>query len=165
MHLFSPVSQSAINLVSEVVTGIIAAGKSLITRIFGCHALYQSFENRIRRLTAEAWLALSMGGGIGLEKESLRVSHDGSIAQTPHPMALGSALTNPYIPTDYTEALAELITPPMQDGGEALAFLRDVQKFVYDNLENEILCATRMPCVLAGVKNIHIARYGNSKAG
>ncbi len=150
---------------SEVVTGIIAAGKSLITRIFGCHALYQSFENRIRRLTAEAWLALSMGGGIGLEKESLRVSHDGSIAQTPHPMALGSALTNPYITTDYSEALVELITPPLQDGGEALAFLRDVQKFVYDNLENEILWATSMPCVLAGGKNIPIARYGNSNAG
>jgi glutamate--cysteine ligase len=100
-----------------------------------------------------------------LEKESLRVSPDGVIAHTPHPASLGSALTNDYITTDYSEALMEFITPPLVTGLEALFFLRDAQKFVYDQLQNEILWATSMPCVLQGGENIPIAEYGSSNAG
>ena len=29
-----------------------------------------------------------------------------------HPPALGSALTHPYLTTDYSEALVEFVTPP-----------------------------------------------------
>ena len=47
----------------------------------------------------------------GIEKESLRVSKDNSISNSDHPLALGSALTNKYITTDFSEALLELITP------------------------------------------------------
>ena len=36
----------------------------------------------------------------GLEKESLRVLQDGHLAQTPHPVALGSTLHHPSITTD-----------------------------------------------------------------
>lgn len=35
----------------------------------------------------------------GVEKEGLRVDRNGFIAQTPHPEALGSALTHPRITT------------------------------------------------------------------
>ena len=38
--------------------------------------------------------------GRGIEKEGLRVSADGALALTPHPAALGSALTHPSITTD-----------------------------------------------------------------
>lgn len=102
---------------------------------------------------------------IGLEKETLRVTPEGGIAQTMHPVALGSALTNPYITTDYSEALLEFITPPMEKSRDALNFLRDVQQFVYSRLDNEILWATSMPCVLSGEESIPIARYGTSNAG
>ena len=51
----------------------------------------------------------------GIEKESLRVNKQGKLAQTPHPRALGSALTHPLITTDYSEALLELITLPSQN--------------------------------------------------
>lgn len=37
----------------------------------------------------------------GIEKESLRISSDGQISLAGHPKALGSALTNPYITTDF----------------------------------------------------------------
>jgi len=48
----------------------------------------------------------------GVEKESLRVTaSQATLAQTPHPAALGSALTHPSITTDYSEALLEFITP------------------------------------------------------
>jgi len=48
---------------------------------------------------------LMRDSAIGVEKECLRVNPEGSIAQTPHPAALGSALTHPYVTTDYSEAL------------------------------------------------------------
>jgi glutamate--cysteine ligase len=127
--------------------------------------LLQSVEKQIARLSGAEVLELLHRGLKGLEKESLRVSSDGGIAQTPHPRALGSALTNPYITTDYSEALIELITPPFPDSREAQDFLLEAQKFVYDNLEGELLWATSMPSVLAGGANIPIARYGDSNAG
>lgn len=127
--------------------------------------MYQSVEQRVVRFFNTGVSGL-MGGGLkGLEKESLRVSPAGGIAQTPHPAALGSALTHPYITTDYSEALTELITPPFPQTAAALEFLQQAQKFVYDNLQDEILWATSMPCVLEGGGNIPIARYGSSNAG
>ena len=56
----------------------------------------------------------------GLEKESLRVTGEGQLAATPHPATLGSALTHPRITTDYSEALLELITPPVTSVTELL---------------------------------------------
>jgi len=74
-------------------------------------------------------------------------------------------LTHPYITTDYSEALLELITPPQRDKGQAIEFLRDAHRFVYEHLEGEILWATSMPCLLAGGEDIPIATYGRSNAG
>lgn len=102
---------------------------------------------------------------VGLEKETLRVSREGGIANTSHPVVLGSALTNPYITTDYSEALLEFITPPFVKMQEALSFLRDEQQYVYSKLDGEILWATSMPCVVAGETSIPIAQYGSSNAG
>jgi len=90
------------------------------------------------------------GCQIGVEKESLRVLPDGGISQLPHPSVLGAALTNPYITTDYSEALLEFITPPFERTEQVLDFLRDSQAYVYQKLpQNEILWATSMPCVMA----------------
>jgi len=101
---------------------------------------------------------------VGLEKESLRVAVDGGIAQTPHPRALGSALTHPSITTDYSEALIELVTPPFNHFCDTLDFLDDTHRFVYSQLDNEILWATSMPCVVEGDASIPIAQYGSSNA-
>ena len=127
--------------------------------------MYQTIEQRLARLVNSGDSHLIRHGRIGLEKESLRVSPEGGIAQTPHPRVLGSALAHPYITTDYSEALAELITPPLADSSEALDFLRDAQKFVYEHLEDEILWATSMPCILADGESIPIATYGSSHLG
>ena len=37
----------------------------------------------------------------GIEKESLRSQQNGKLALTPHPQALGSALTHPLVTTDF----------------------------------------------------------------
>jgi len=51
----------------------------------------------------------------GIEKESLRVDSQGSISKKKHPDKLGSALTNSFITTDFSEALLELVTPTFTD--------------------------------------------------
>lgn len=124
-----------------------------------------AFEKRLSYLQRSAEPTCLQGGLIGLEKEALRVTPTGTIAQTPHPAGLGSALTHPYITTDYSEALTELITPPMSSSAEALIFLHDVQKFLYDHLQDEHLWVGSMPCIVHGTAMVPIANYGSSNAG
>ena len=101
----------------------------------------------------------------GLEKESLRVLQDGHLAQTPHPVALGSTLHHPSITTDYSESLLEFITPVHQDVESMLKFLEDLHVFTYQNMGDEILWTNSMPCILAGESSIPIADYGTSHVG
>lgn len=117
------------------------------------------------RLLENDYKGLLTGGKKGVEKESLRVTRDGKIAQTPHPAALGSALTNPHITTDYSEALLELITPPFTEIDETLEFLSHVHQFIYSKLDDEMLWVTSMPCLLEGESSIPIAYYGTSNVG
>ncbi len=104
------------------------------------------------------------GNRIGLEKEGLRVACSGLLAETPHPPALGSALTHPHITTDFSEALIELITPPLTDVQAVLDFLHDTHVYVYQHLGDELLWATSMPCMLGGAARIPLAQYGTSNA-
>ncbi len=122
-------------------------------------------ERRLAQLAQAGQLHLLRTGLKGLEKESLRIAPDGTLAQTPHPAALGSALTHPRITTDYSEALIELITPPHADAAEALRDLEDIHAFVYRHLGEEVLLATSMPCGIAGDATIPIARFGHSNVG
>ncbi|MCP3672791.1 MAG: glutamate--cysteine ligase [Gammaproteobacteria bacterium] len=127
--------------------------------------MYSLLEARLARVINAGAASLFSGGNIGLEKESLRVSNEGCISGKEHPKTLGSALTNRYITTDYSEALTEIITPPFNSSKDALGFLGDAHAFVYSNLNEEILWSTSMPCVLAGGANIPVAQYGSSNAG
>ncbi|RZU47900.1 glutamate-cysteine ligase [Fluviicoccus keumensis] len=102
----------------------------------------------------------------GLEKETLRMSPDGMIAQTPHPEALGSALTHPHITTDYSEALLELITPATASIAETLGFLDDLHTYVYRHLGEERLWLNSMPCMIGlDDEQIPLAQYGTSNIG
>tara|TARA_R110002110_G_C13470513_1_gene720829 strand:+ start:70747 stop:72330 length:1584 start_codon:yes stop_codon:yes gene_type:complete len=98
----------------------------------------------------------------GIEKESLRISTNGKLAQTPHPRALGSALTHSSITTDYSEALLEFITPVSNSIEDSLNTLQDIHSFVYQQLDDELLWAASMPCIVAGDDGIPVARYGSS---
>lgn len=126
--------------------------------------MYKLAERRLKKLLDSGESRILEGRQIGVEKESLRVSPNGSISQLPHPRSLGSALTNPYITTDYSEALIEFITPPFTHTEQVLDFLRDTHCYVYGELDNEILWATSMPCVVEGDDSIPIAEYGDSNA-
>ena len=93
------------------------------------------------------------------------MNSSGSIAATPHPEALGKALTHPHVTTDYSEAQLELITRPHSTIPAVLAELDELHRWVYAQLDDELLWVTSMPCVLHGGANIPIADFGPSNAG
>ncbi|MGQ7845008.1 glutamate--cysteine ligase [Granulosicoccus sp. 3-233] len=103
---------------------------------------------------------------VGLEKESLRVKGNGGISQADHPEALGAALTHPFITTDFSEALLEMVTPPCDSAEEALHFLTSVHQFIVHRLpEGEHIWNTSMPCILRGGPSVRIGEYGSSHSG
>ena len=101
----------------------------------------------------------------GIEKESLRALPSGALAMTPHPRALGSALTHPNITTDFSESQIELITGVHQDVQDCLAELQDVQQATFQALGDELLWVSSMPCCLPQDEAIPLGQYGSSNVG
>jgi glutamate--cysteine ligase len=101
----------------------------------------------------------------GIEKESLRVRPDGSLATTPHPAALGSALTHPFVTTDFSEAQLELITGVHPNADACLHELVEIHQMVYRAIGDELLWCASMPCRLPADDAIPIGRYGSSNVG
>ena len=127
--------------------------------------MYARIQNTLNKLISTQQSHVLCNGLKGLEKESLRVNKEGKIAQTAHPKELGSALTNPYITTDYSEALLEFITPPFAQGSETINFMEAVHSFTYKHLNDEMLWGSSMPCIVDGDLSIPIANYGESNIG
>jgi glutamate--cysteine ligase len=124
-----------------------------------------AFERRLSALINSGQPQILQGGRKGLEKESLRVTPEGRLVQTPHPYPLGSALTSEHITTDYSEALIELVTPTFTTTWELLQYLLDLHQFVYRHLGSELLWATSMPGAISRDEDIPIADYGSSHIG
>ena len=82
---------------------------------------------------------------------------DGQLARTPHPRALGSALTNEHLTTDFSESLIELVTPPFAQTWELLQYLLDLHQFIFSHMGDELLWATSMPGVIESDASIPIA--------
>ena len=125
----------------------------------------RAFDQRINRLAASSNPSCMAGGKKGVEKESLRVERDGLLSTRPHPKRLGSALTNRFITTDFSEALLEFVTPAFTNTWETLQSLCDIHQFTYANLEDELLWVTSMPCVLRNDREVPLAQYGTSNVG
>ncbi|HTH44363.1 MAG TPA: glutamate--cysteine ligase [Oxalicibacterium sp.] len=123
------------------------------------------FSRRLALLADNAHRHLLAAGRRGIERECLRVDAQGRLALTPHPRALGSALTNEQITTDYSESLLEFITPAEHDIAEALQELDRIHRFVDSKLDGELLWSQSMPCPLPGEEAIPIAWYGSSHIG
>jgi glutamate--cysteine ligase len=117
--------------------------------------------DRLRALSA----AQLKGIRRGIEKESLRALPGGGLARTPHPAALGSALTHPHITTDYSESQLELITGVHAAPESCIGELGEIHQFVYRTLASqgdEMLWVGSMPCGLPPDENIPIGSYGSS---
>jgi glutamate--cysteine ligase len=104
----------------------------------------------------------------GIEKESLRALPDGSLALTPHPLALGSALTHPHITTDYSESQLELITGVHASAEGCVDELTRLHQFTQRVLAaqgDEMMWVCSMPCGLPTDETIPLGRYGHSNVG
>ena len=101
----------------------------------------------------------------GVEKESLRTVPEGSLAATPHPLSLGSALTHPHVTTDFSESQLELITSVHATAEACEAELTEIHQAVDALLGEETMWASSMPCFLPTDETIPIGRYGNSNIG
>ncbi|WKY46304.1 bifunctional glutamate--cysteine ligase GshA/glutathione synthetase GshB [Eubacteriaceae bacterium ES3] len=99
--------------------------------------------------------------GIGLERESLRVTHEGKLSLTAHPEIFGDKLTNPYITTDFSESQVEMITPVFDSCAEACDFLEALTDIVLYEISNqdEWLWPQSMPCAIDDEEKIPIAVY------
>ncbi|MDC0726133.1 glutamate--cysteine ligase [Phytobacter diazotrophicus] len=101
----------------------------------------------------------------GLERETLRVKADGTLATTGHPHALGSALTHKWITTDFAEALLEFITPVDGDIQHMLTIMRDIHRFAAREIGDERMWPLSMPCYIENGQDIELAQYGSSNIG
>jgi glutamate--cysteine ligase len=101
----------------------------------------------------------------GIEKEGLRVRPDGTLATTPHPAALGSALTHPHITTDFSESQLELITDAHPSVEALLQELTELHQYVYRCIGDELIWTASMPCKLPAEDEIPLGHYGRSNMG
>ena len=121
-------------------------------------------QDRLTALTTAQLLGMRRG----IEKESLRAQPSGALALTPHPAALGSALTHPSITTDFSESQVELVTGAHKSPEAALDQLTQLHQFTYramQELGEEMLWVSSMPCGLPTDETIPIARFGSSNVG
>lgn len=101
----------------------------------------------------------------GVERETLRVSESGYLAQTPHPTMLGSALTHPHITTDFSEAQLEFITGVHTSVEACETELGEIHRYVVRHIGDELLWASSMPCMLSSDADVPVGRYGTSNVG
>ncbi|MBY0572735.1 MAG: glutamate--cysteine ligase [Undibacterium sp.] len=122
-------------------------------------------QHRLALIDRPQNLPLLTGGLRGIERETLRVNDRGQLMLTAHPKNLGSALTHPYITTDYSESLLEFITPAEPDISITLNKLDAIHRFSYTKFKGEMLWHHSMPCELPEEADIPIAWYGTSHIG
>lgn len=102
----------------------------------------------------------------GIEREMVRITPHGALSERSHPLSLGSALTHPYVTTDFSEAQLELVTPAINERSGTFETLASLHHFVAAKLsEGESMWAASMPPILPVDRDIPIARYGTSNAG
>ena len=118
-------------------------------------------EARLQALSAERLEGMRRG----IEKESLRALPSGTLALTPHPAVLGSALANPNITTDFSESQIEIVTGVHAGVESCLTELTEIHQFVYRAIGEEMLWVASMPCGLPADETIPIGMYGTSNVG
>ena len=102
----------------------------------------------------------------GIEKESLRVRPDGTLATSPHPARLGSALTHPNVTTDFSESQLELITG-VHDSADGVPRGADRDSPGRSIARSATSCSGARACraVCRRTTHIPIGRYGTSNVG
>ena len=100
-------------------------------------------------------------GKFGLERETLRVTEDGSLALTPHPFA-----GNKHLDRDFCENQLELITAPCESIGEMMIQLKNLDNTARKELsqKNEFLWMNSNPPHISSEKDITVAEFSGDEA-
>ncbi len=124
-----------------------------------------SLQERIDALSPARFAGMRRG----IEREGLRALPGGALALTPHPAALGAALTHPHITTDFSESQVEIVTGAHRGVEATLDELTQihqaVQRVLKAQCDEEMLWASSMPCGLPADETIPIGVYGTSNVG
>lgn len=121
------------------------------------------FSARLQLVASQPNLFKLLGRGV--ERETLRYHDQGQLSSTPHPQGLGSALTNQWITTDFSESLLEFITPVSRDIPTLMSQLKDIHHFTQTKLGSDKLWPLSMPCYVNNEDDIALAQYGSSNNG
>lgn len=124
-----------------------------------------SFTDYVRLLSSEHAWPLLHAYQTGLEREGLRVLSNGQLSPHPHPMLAGSALTHPYITTDFSEAQVELVSPPCQSIPALSQTMANIHAFMAKQMGEEWLWPYSMPMRITDDGDIPIAYFGTSPQG
>ncbi len=81
----------------------------------------------------------------GLEKENLRSDISGKISSKSFPLSLGEFSCNEYVTLDYSEPHLELVSPTFENNSQLLSFLKNLHKFVENNIDGDLLWNYSMP--------------------
>ena len=106
------------------------------------------FKDSLKKMSDLNLVDFSKFSQRGIEKESLRVNNS-NISTSDHPKILGAALTNPYITTDFSEALLELITAKAPTVEKCLPFLRCVPAAAARAITTQRWCTAHLARTLA----------------
>ena len=103
-------------------------------------------------------------GKVGLEKEGLRVTRDGFMAQTRDPF-----IGNPNIVKDFSENQTEINTPVCSSTAEAVGFLEEysalIRKTIGQMPEPELLWPFSNPPYIRDESDIPVAQYEGADRG
>lgn len=106
-------------------------------------------KNIQHTLSQKNYHPLFKGAKYGIEKESQRVTLEGTLAKTDHPKVFGNRSYHPTIQTDFSETQVEMITPVATSSQEVMAYLAGIHEVVRRSLPNgEMLWPLSMPPAL-----------------
>jgi len=97
----------------------------------------------------------------GIERETHRIHHDGSLSERAHPESLGA----PSFTKDFAETQLELVTKPHPSIEGALEELAALTQEAERAIGDELLWPFSMPPALPAEGEIHTARMGNDENG
>lgn len=100
-------------------------------------------------------------GSFGLERESLRITPDGYLAQTPHPFP-GDA----HIVRDFSENQIEINTPVVDSAADAVACLEHYDSIIQQKLasQGELLWPFSNPPYIRSAVDIPVAQFEGDEA-
>lgn len=102
---------------------------------------------------------LLMTGQWGIERETHRVNHDGSLALTPHPKQFTNKEASQSITLDFAESQLEFFTEPKDKIEDVIDELDKIYHFANKNINEELMWPFSMPPQLPDEKDIPIASF------